>query len=242
MWHWGPGRTSAINDCLVVDVYCKSWICCMCIWRKERLEAEAKAGTERFEEASRKSSNNFVHLLFVNIMSYAYKWTVICYTHIHTQLFYNPLGFFSGLGWASTRKVNQSRFTGARDSEWQWHQLGHMQICTIPAFHHWVFYRLYYAKQWIICCLICKRVWPTFTTPHSAPPILLIILASSSMNTFPSPIRSQLSLNPAIITFVNFVASVLTSTSKQPLPLPPPSSTPNLTTVTLFTTIYQSLK
>jgi len=21
-------------------------------------------------------------------------------------------------------------FTGARDSEWQWHQLGHMQICT----------------------------------------------------------------------------------------------------------------
>jgi len=29
-----------------------------------------------------------------------------------------------------TRKVNQSGFTGARDSEWQWHQLGHMQICT----------------------------------------------------------------------------------------------------------------
>jgi len=21
-------------------------------------------------------------------------------------------------------------FIGARDSEWQWHQLGHMQICT----------------------------------------------------------------------------------------------------------------
>jgi len=29
-------------------------------------------------------------------------------------------------------KVNQSGFTGARDSEWQWHQLGHMQICTLP--------------------------------------------------------------------------------------------------------------
>jgi len=26
----------------------------------------------------------------------------------------------------------QSGFTGARDSEWQWHQLGHMQICTSP--------------------------------------------------------------------------------------------------------------
>jgi len=25
---------------------------------------------------------------------------------------------------------NQSGFTGARDNEWQWHQLGRMQICT----------------------------------------------------------------------------------------------------------------
>ena len=23
-------------------------------------------------------------------------------------------------------------FTEARDSEWQWHQLGHMQVCTSP--------------------------------------------------------------------------------------------------------------
>jgi len=33
-----------------------------------------------------------------------------------------------------TRKVNpiSSGFTGGRNSEWQWHQLGHMQICTSP--------------------------------------------------------------------------------------------------------------
>jgi len=31
-----------------------------------------------------------------------------------------------------TRKVNQSGFTEARDSEWQWHQMGHMQICALP--------------------------------------------------------------------------------------------------------------
>ena len=37
-------------------------------------------------------------------------------------------------------------FTEARDSEWQWHQLGHMQVCTslqtgitTPAPHHSVF-------------------------------------------------------------------------------------------------------
>ena len=34
-------------------------------------------------------------------------------------------------GRAGTRKVkNNLDFTGARDSEWQWHQLGHMQVCT----------------------------------------------------------------------------------------------------------------
>jgi len=39
-------------------------------------------------------------------------------------------------------------FTEARDSEWQWHQLGHMQSAsrskqrTTPAPHHSVFYRL----------------------------------------------------------------------------------------------------
>jgi len=41
-------------------------------------------------------------------------------------------------------------FTEARDSEWQWHQLGHMQVCTslqtdnnasTPAPNHSVFYR-----------------------------------------------------------------------------------------------------
>jgi len=29
-------------------------------------------------------------------------------------------------------REKQSGFTGARDSEWQWHQLGYMQICTSP--------------------------------------------------------------------------------------------------------------
>jgi len=39
-------------------------------------------------------------------------------------------------------------FTEARDSEWQWHQLGSMQVCTLlqtdttPAPHRSIFYRL----------------------------------------------------------------------------------------------------
>ena len=41
-------------------------------------------------------------------------------------------------------KTNNLDFTEARDSEWQWHQLGHMQVCTrqitMPAPHHSVFF------------------------------------------------------------------------------------------------------
>ena len=51
------------------------------------------------------------------------------------------------MSWYQKGKTNLD-FTEARDSEWQWHQLGHMQVCTslqtdnhasIP--HHSVFYR-----------------------------------------------------------------------------------------------------
>ena len=64
-------------------------------------------------------------------------------THARTRL----TALFSGLPrWSGTRKVNKSGFqcteglpqkgktnldfTEARYSEWQWHQLGHMQVCT----------------------------------------------------------------------------------------------------------------
>jgi len=40
--------------------------------------------------------------------------------------------------------------------------------------------------------------------------------------------------NPAILTFVNFALSAPILTSKQPIPSPPPLSTLNLTTVTLY--------
>jgi len=46
-------------------------------------------------------------------------------THTHTTIL-RPSWILSGTTWV------QSGFTGARDSEWQWHQLGHMEICTSP--------------------------------------------------------------------------------------------------------------
>ena len=67
-------------------------------------------------------------------------------THIHTHPFNGPL--------SGTTRVNRYQkgktsldFTEARGSEWQWHQLGHMQVYTslqtdtTPASHRSVFYR-----------------------------------------------------------------------------------------------------
>jgi len=54
----------------------------------------------------------------------------IQHTQIHTHLFN---GFFSGTTRVSRyQKVKTNLdFTEARDSEWQWHQLSHMQVCTL---------------------------------------------------------------------------------------------------------------
>ena len=46
----------------------------------------------------------------------------------HTHTFNGP---FFGTTWVSRYQKSKTNldFTEARDSEWQWHQLGHMQVC-----------------------------------------------------------------------------------------------------------------
>ena len=50
-------------------------------------------------------------------------------THTHTHPFN---GHFSGTTQVSRYKKGKTNldFTEARDSEWQWHPLEHMQVCT----------------------------------------------------------------------------------------------------------------
>ena len=52
------------------------------------------------------------------------------HTHTHTHPFNGP---FSGTTQVSRYQKGKTDldFTEARDSEWQWHQLGHMQVCTL---------------------------------------------------------------------------------------------------------------
>jgi len=49
------------------------------------------------------------------------------YTHTHS--FNGPVSGTAQVSWYKKGKSNLD-FTEARVSEWQWHQLGHMQVCT----------------------------------------------------------------------------------------------------------------
>ena len=53
---------------------------------------------------------------------------ICCRTHTHTRL----TALFSGTTQVSRYRKGKTTldFTEARDSDWQWHQLGHMQVCT----------------------------------------------------------------------------------------------------------------
>ena len=50
-------------------------------------------------------------------------------TNTHTHPFNGPFSGTTRVGRYQKGKTNLD-FAAARDSEWQWHQLGHMQVCT----------------------------------------------------------------------------------------------------------------
>ena len=54
-------------------------------------------------------------------------------TTVHTYTYIHPFnGPLSGTTQVSQYQIGKTNldFTGARDSEWHWHQLGRMQVCT----------------------------------------------------------------------------------------------------------------
>jgi len=51
------------------------------------------------------------------------------HTHTHTHTFNGSLSRTTRVSRYQKGKTNLD-FTEARDSEWQWHQLGHVQVCT----------------------------------------------------------------------------------------------------------------
>jgi len=56
--------------------------------------------------------------------------SLYCKSVTHTHPFNGPLPGTTRVSRYQKDKINLD-FTEARDSEWQWHQLGHMQVCTL---------------------------------------------------------------------------------------------------------------
>ena len=68
---------------------------------------------------------NWIQHIFL-ILTHARTHT---HTHTHTHPFNGPFSRTTRVGQYQKGKTNLD-FTEARDSEWQWHQLGHMQVCN----------------------------------------------------------------------------------------------------------------
>ena len=65
----------------------------------------------------------------------------ITWTNKTKHPFNGPLSVTTRVRWYQKGKTNRD-ITEARGSEWQWHQLGHMQVCTsLQTDNHSVFYR-----------------------------------------------------------------------------------------------------
>ena len=65
----------------------------------------------------RKTQSNLLKYPFIHVLYFT-----------HTHPFNGPFSGITRVSWYEKGKTNLD-FTEARDSEWQWHQLGHMQVC-----------------------------------------------------------------------------------------------------------------
>ena len=66
---------------------------------------------------------------FCDLLSRVQDYFNIIQTHKNIHPFNSPFSGTIQVSWYQKGKTNLD-FTEARDSEWQRHQLGHMQVCT----------------------------------------------------------------------------------------------------------------
>ena len=70
---------------------------------------------------------NFYCMVHIAWIPLYIQFLVLIHTNMHT--FNGPLSETTWVSRYQKGKTNRD-FTEARDNEWQWHQLGHMQVCT----------------------------------------------------------------------------------------------------------------
>jgi len=77
-------------------------------------------------------SNQLVSAAFTGLTDHQWQVCYFLYLshhHVHTHPFNGPLSGTTRVSRYQKSKTNLD-FTEARDSEWQWHPLDHMQVCT----------------------------------------------------------------------------------------------------------------
>jgi len=73
---------------------------------------------------------DFTARRYANVVLATARCPSVCLSVItHTHMFNGPLSRTTQVSRYQKGKTNVE-FTEARDSDWQWHQLGHMQVCT----------------------------------------------------------------------------------------------------------------
>jgi len=96
-------------------------------WSFQYLFRECGYGTQSLHLVTRTISNRYFGFRTTKEMRLYYK--TLLHTVTHTHPFNGPLSKTTRVSQYQKGKTNLD-FTEARDSEWQWHQLGHMQVCT----------------------------------------------------------------------------------------------------------------
>jgi len=114
----GPGKRAVKWVCVCVLCYFLTLGISNSLWPKSK---EIKAADHRTLPAENALKTNYVH---ARARTHART-----HTHTHTHTCNGPLSRTARVSWYQKGKTNLD-FTEARDSEWQWHQLGHMQVCT----------------------------------------------------------------------------------------------------------------
>ena len=77
----------------------------------------------------RQGSTNVLQVLFFLLFALSTLNEINCHEYTHTHPFNGPSPGTTQVSWYQKVKTNLD-FTEARDSEWQWHPLGNMQVCT----------------------------------------------------------------------------------------------------------------
>ena len=89
---------------------------------------DVAAVTHRVQQVDGSLSNAHVTLR-LTAQIYILLWVLCCCCCYYTHPFNGPLSGTTQVSWYQKGTINPD-FTEARDSGWQWHQLGHMQVCT----------------------------------------------------------------------------------------------------------------